>query len=946
MLNQKTPEMYLVNPNRQTVYGAVKGTVEFNEDIRFGTCSEINFTVPKRFYDIETESWIDNIVYNKLVKGNLIYVADDTNYYEFPNRTIGNYSFYGFNINEMIGRINNLNSMTCPNDGLSHFVLQPETRLFNISLESGYNWHNLAKISDGAYLRYSNWLNYFPFVACPDFIPINSYDVISVKCRTQQGAWLDNKDSLPPNIRFRAYYIHFYTTPEASSYVGTIGMGWNVSNPVERLSINSLNITHGNSALTIKEKLANGGYIRISVEDNRYLVRNDDPITYNDDYSSYYVVDGNTTRMAWSFPYDSWLQIYSGERRCISIDNENRNGTYKLPLHWFVIDSVDEDNDGIMPLKTIKCMSYEYYLSNRTVSIDKDTYAFYIPDRILQIVNSNNWAIDKKTRDINNDMIVNTTGSQYMKTGLLNKILEVLPHWRIGHISQELMTRYREFDDVDNSDIYSFLTNDVAKAYQCYFVFDCDNLTISAYSQNDIIQNSNVTLTWDNSIKRIQVSGSSVNKVTALRVHTANDLYGLGLVNPFGGSTIYNFDSVIDQMDFIADTSTDDPLRRNEIRDENDNFIRFRTLKEAVEKMVNFSKNPSTRFLYPNSIKPFTTSGVKVDGLDGDYIRDLNKGGYRGFAKMFVDSNLSYVKALSALQDRVTDYHVVADKINVYLETDFPDSYESKMITDKIPVGTEMTPQSSYENWHSQKLYNELMSAKINYWNAYFEVRESEVNSKIDDGMGGRLSLYTQNIRFKNMLSHVAQQLNLNYYRQKELKQKYPQTIIDGELINLLEGTDLEYSILTPNEILALQPFIVEGDWTNENAVFSDTYGADDIILTLVDVMEEAENNLSNIYSKDNYDFEADMINWLSIIEMQSQAKNIRVGQTVLLNTDEDHWIRPMLLELHKNYIDKDDFKITFTTDYKRKVTQFRFSDLYNSINKVSISNNTFTFDE
>ena len=162
----------------------------------------------------------------------------------------------------------------------------------------------------------------------------------------------------------------------------------------------------------------------------------------------------------------------------------------------------------------------------------------------------------------------------------------------------------------------------------------------------------------------------------------------------------------------------------------------------------------------------------------------------------------------------------------------------------------------------------------------------------------------------------------------------------------LPNNSDLEYSILTPAEILALQPFIIEGDWTNENAVFSETYGADDIVDTLSDVMEQAATDFANIYANDNYDFETDMINWMAIPEMQNQAKRIKVGQTVNLCTETNKWVSPILLELYINHKDDSDFKMTFTTDYTRKPLQFRFADLYGTITQTSVTDNAFTFNE
>ena len=132
----------------------------------------------------------------------------------------------------------------------------------------------------------------------------------------------------------------------------------------------------------------------------------------------------------------------------------------------------------------------------------------------------------------------------------------------------------------------------------------------------------------------------------------------------------------------------------------------------------------------------------------------------------------------------------------------------------------------------------------------------------------------------------------------------------------------------------------------NENAVFSETYGADDIVDTLSDVMEQAATDFANIYANDNYDFETDMINWMAIPEMQNQAKRIKVGQTVNLCTETNKWVSPILLELYINHKDDSDFKMTFTTDYTRKPLQFRFADLYGTITQTSVTDNAFTFNE
>ena len=54
---------------------------------------------------------------------------------------------------------------------------------------------------------------------------------------------------------------------------------------------------------------------------------------------------------------------------------------------------------------------------------------------------------------------------------LLHLVLEKCPDWKIGHIDVSLQTMQRSFE-VSRQDIYSFLNNDVAEAFGCFFLFD------------------------------------------------------------------------------------------------------------------------------------------------------------------------------------------------------------------------------------------------------------------------------------------------------------------------------------------------------------------------------------------------------------------------------------------------------------------------------------------
>lgn len=932
--NREIPEIALYSQSRRERLGVVKQHTDFKEDIRFGTASEISFTIPKKIYNADTYEWIENPTYKNLIKDNVLFLSDKTKYFSFPKRRLTSYSIGAANMGKR-----NATSMSYNQNldsGLVGFTVQQETELFNISVNSGYNFHNLSQIdgTDGSYIQYSDWSSKFPYVACTNFIPIQPYDVIAVKCRTSMGNYFSSYSEIDYSTRFHFFHIYFYLDSDASTYVGSTTVSYNAANPVYRFNINSL------SDNKIKSQMANGGYFRIAVEDGWNI--ND----YGDKTrSSYYYKDTDgVTWLGWSFPYDGWVQVYSGERKCTRVDNTSEVGLYDLPMQWFVITEVLEEDDGYMPIKTVTAQSYEITLCNRSTSISEGMLPFYIPDEIVNLVNSSEWVIDNVVEK--NGTTRTLKAAQHMSRGLLNEIMDILPDWRIGHISSELMTRYRQFDDVDNADIYSFLTNDVQKAYQCFFVFDNDNKTISAYTQEDILKSSNVVLNWNNAINNLKITNSSTNRVTALRVHTADDTYGLGLVNPYGGNVIYNFNEVLDQMEFVADASKDDPLKRNQILDENGNFVRFRTLREAVESMQFFAQNPKVQNRYLNYITPFKNVGIPINNLND----------YYNCAKNFVNINKEYIKAETLASEFLSKVKSVTDRINTLIKDYYRNDYQKYLLPERPQQGLKNTLSAEKSqnltntiDYCGEGLYQEYRNAAQNYWSAYLDIKAGD-SGRIDLGNNTwRCSLTTQKNLYYSRLREVSQKLNLNYSRQKKLITKYPDGDTSLHIQNPTSAQHMardEFSLLTPSEIVALQPFIIEGDWTNENAVFSDTYEADDIIDTLKSVKEQATFDLNNYYSKFNYDFSVDMVNWLALIEMNKQIKTLRVGQTIKLNTENNKWVSPILLELHINYTDFDDFSMKFTTDYNRKVSQYTFSDLFDSISRVSTSSSQFTFNE
>ena len=120
---------------------------------------------------------------------------------------------------------------------------------------------------------------------------------------------------------------------------------------------------------------------------------------------------------------------------------------------------------------------------------------------------------------------------------LLHLVLEKCPDWSIGHIDNELYTMQRCFE-ISRQDVYSFLMTDVSKAFECIFIFDTINHLIHVYQEKNIGEDTNIHISYSNLAKNVNISSSTDDIKTCLKVTGADDL-SIREVN-MGYDKIYN----------------------------------------------------------------------------------------------------------------------------------------------------------------------------------------------------------------------------------------------------------------------------------------------------------------------------------------------------------------------------------------------------------------------
>jgi hypothetical protein len=169
---------------------------------------------------------------------------------------------------------------------------------------------------------------------------------------------------------------------------------------------------------------------------------------------------------------------------------------------YFLINSCTETEDGATPIKQVSCLSLDAEFMNRRITLSDTT--------------------------------------EYQLVPLLQIILGLLPSWSLGTVDDSLIDLYRSFSSTNNVTLYSFITGDMSSAYNAVFSFDTDTKTISAIQNTVPYPNTNISIGFNNLVKKIEYKEITEEITTALSVYGGSGL-DIHFVNPLGTDQIFDF---------------------------------------------------------------------------------------------------------------------------------------------------------------------------------------------------------------------------------------------------------------------------------------------------------------------------------------------------------------------------------------------------------------------
>lgn len=926
IVREKRPDLFIYNKSRTKNLGLVTGIIrDCNYQYNYNSASQLNFSIQKYLYDEINGKWIKNPCYDNIEKYAVIASTDTGNKYHFRGCELKSSYDIKPSANQPYHVSYHRTSKYTPT--FYNATLQHETLLFDIGSDEGRVWRSGGYLANGdGSIEYSSSsdLDRQADKALDDFIPVQFGDIIALGSKTYTQSyrtnpteyyrrWYENDTtSVDPNSGYDHatifsnssrtnpdswfanwfnYRICFYSQPNAASYVTYYDIA---ASPVWRYRVGKDKAYQTPSSSTVinqHDGIFGGnksGYVRIMA------------------------INTMDVSNAWKVytPDHGFIRIYSGERRCFSFECQTATEHY-LPEQWWVVTDTTENDEGYNSYKEVTLYGYEYVLSFRGFSTSEKTLPLFIPDEMTNAVTGANMIVDA----CDDYTVSGHTPSYYympqrMERGLINQILDYMPNWSVGYISDGIGTKYRSIGAVDNENIYSYLVNTVQSTYQCFIFFDTENYKLNLISFNDAIGYNDYlnthfpaqsVLTWQNAIKSIGIQDKDTEYLTAMRVHSEEDTYSVGLVNPNGSNVVYNFDSIKDELDYVVDDQHTHTVNGSPVP---------YTLKEVIEK---YKQDLS------NVLSNTSTTGFQY--ITNHYIADIKES----------------VELESKMSLALTDYKTVVDKIKMYVQLDakiggaaYPPntaylSPDFPLTVADISSGgsyapstTTYDPNNSYANYHSAEVYSEFRGIVEAFWGA--KQTYTECLNRIN-GTGGTLG-------YKQRLANWATYFSLNYH-----------TVIQAQ-------ADGVSTCFTPAELLVLCNYIYEGDWRDNNATFSEEYSADDIVITLKDLYNNATKDLQDIYGRRNYTFELQLSNIFADKEMLENVSHIYLGNCINIVTHTDGWIQPYLLGVHYSYSASDfGFSLTLSTNYKNKTLELRFSELFGTISQTTPSKSEISYD-
>lgn len=650
---------------------------------------------------------------------------------------------------------------------------------------------------------------------------------------------------------------------------------------------------------------------------------------------------------------------------------------YVENVGWFIMEHPKITDDGMKQTKTITCQSAEIEMQQhdlKNFKINQGTTDSYemLADNNVEKIDDVEFAKEQiKFHNPKNpqlsliDLVLKAAGMKGWSVGEIDSTPKTYRTYKDGKYVETTTLLSNEIGafDVESQDLYSFFTQDMAKYFQCVFVFDFLHMKISAYHPENYGKSTNVNINFRNLQQSQEITVDDSTLFTRYYVQGADDL-GITYVN-FGSNYIENIDYYLNEKYFS-------PLLIIKYKLWKEDYEEARILYIEATRQYNEQMKVVTE-LYDRV--PLDDCSTDWSTFTDDELKEAQanyQAQLKGYEQFYVDDDGNFDENALKNSSDANDYYqiknVILPSIQIEMDNrqlptdddnaDYVDSYKTNWKLyglDELKVKLQEyknTIETCKKGGYDQPYTEDSSHTKDIHDTMYAKYLDAQ-NQLDSNYVGGCQEAYDQRQSEIDAANEILNSYNKT--RTDLVKQVSKETwsgvvsadnsgyILDeaGNYITDEAGRriycDTQKLQFTERDLTELSKVYYDGDYSNENMFLTDS---DDQVSAIDEQLKLLDAAIDDLYiaSHPQYQFTTSLDNFLALADYEDYIKNINQGDYLWLTVD-NKVVKLRVVEIQYNPLIADNsIQITFSNMIQGRSSRNDLSYVLNTPSNASKS--------
>ena len=656
-----------------------------------------------------------------------------------------------------------------------------------------------------------------------------------------------------------------------------------------------------------------------------------------------------------SFDVNQYVETYTGQL----VESNAYNWLskfmklYVTGIGWFIMDSPTTHGTGTKEYKTVTAQSAQSEYAQ--IPLDGWKVNCGTTDSLEMLVDGNVEEIEGVEFAKEQIKFYNEKNHQL---SLVNILVEKVPGWKVGYVDN-IPKEYKTIEngevvtqsvllkdevgkfDLDYSDVYSFITQEFEKFFNCIVEFDFENLIVNFYRVENFGKNTNITIGFRNVENSNEITIDEENIFTKIRVSGANDL---GIEQCNGGSNyLFKLDKFWLNNKFLSDPTIEKYKKWETF------CVQARIDYTALSKEWNIQQDKISE-LYIR-IPTGDCDPDKWDKLSDTELLTLKKD-YEaqklGYEKLYVDEEGNFdINALNVSPD-ANIYHQIVDTIlpNIQIEIDnrkLPTSEGEKDFIEEYLTNWKYYGINELEIKLKSYQDQAKLLAKSHYdltWERYQELSKQDPEkypALTEDGFKDKHNIYEKNAYQMDENNKDSCAAALKARRDEVKKEEEKQKEISKKRTALSQKMSLEtwsddtLGGFSKEELSELYHITKQTPYTNENIFTTNQDSLTDIVTTQSELCRVALEELQT-YSIPQTIYSTSLDNLISASGMKLHAETLDYGSFIWLGLRDDYYVKLRVMSISYNpFLFDNNFSLSFSNMIKSTSNRDDFMQILGS---------------